>query len=72
VPSYEWLQFINNDEIKDAIPPIGFRVLFRVDGVEGGLNKNNFMLYKIRHFLIPTINFSKVYVYCKKNKKKYI
>jgi len=36
---FECLQYINNDEIKDAIPPIGLRVLFRVDGVEGGLNR---------------------------------
>ncbi|XP_070854437.1 uncharacterized protein Stlk isoform X11 [Drosophila suzukii] len=27
---YECLQFINDDEIKEAIPPIGLRVLFRV------------------------------------------
>jgi len=28
--SYVCLQYINNDEIKEAIPPIGLRVLFRV------------------------------------------
>jgi len=26
---YECLQYINDDEIKEAIPPIGLRVLFR-------------------------------------------
>jgi len=63
--SYECLQYINIDEIKDAIPPIGLRVLFMVDRVEGSLNKNNFMLFKIKKFLIPKKILS-IYVYSKK------
>jgi len=60
VVSYECLQYINDDEIKEAIPPIGFRLLFRVVGVDGGLNKNNFMIFKVKQFLIPKINLSEV------------
>jgi len=34
----------NDDEIKQAIPPLVLRGLLRVGGVEGGLNKNNFVI----------------------------
>jgi len=58
------LQYINDDEIKEAITPIGLRVHFR------GLNKNNFMVFKIMQIFNSQNKFKWSY-YCEKIEGEY-